>query len=334
MEPRSPVTAAPSRPLAVTIVAGWFGAGKTHLIESLLAERPGRIAVVHAGAAPETIQAWGTVAVEEELVHCSEDRCPCCAVRVDLVVAARDLAQRRHRPDHLVIEVGGDTDVTAVLQTFLRDPDLNRDTEVDGVVTVIDVASIAHLVSGAGLAVHHRIHDHVALADRLVLNHTDRVTERAAQQLAWTLHFANPRARVVERGDAELGPMLLDTGGFTAQGIATDRRTPAAAGATSGAPTVVRLCVAGPLDRTALSSWMDHLHHIHGTDLLRIQGVLALAGEERRWVARGVRTTLELDDGTPWADGEVRTSRLWLVGRELDPADLSSRLVRCVSGGP
>lgn len=334
MDPRSPATVAPSRPLPVTIVAGWFGAGKTHLIESLLAERPSRIVVIHAGAAPETIRAWGTVAVEEELVHCSEDRCPCCAVRLDLVVAATDLAQRRHRPDHLVIEVGGDADVTAVLQTFLRDPDLSRDTEVDGVVTVVDVASIAHLVSGGGLAVHHRIHDHVALADRLVLNHADRITERAAQQLTWTLHFANPRARIVERNDAEMGPELLDTGGFTAQGIATDRRTPAAATATPGAPAVVRLCVTGPLDREALSSWMDRLHHMHGTDLLRIQGVLALEGEECRWVARGVRTTLRLDDDTPWADGEERTSRLWLVGRELDPAELGSRLVRCVSGAP
>lgn len=323
----------PHPPLPVTIIGGWFGFGKTRLVETLLAERPGRVAVIHAGAGPRRTHAWSTTAVEEELVHCSPDRCPCCSVRLDLVIAATDLARRRHRPDHLIIEVGGDADGAAVLQTFLRDPDLRSATEVDAMITVVDAPSIAHLVDGRGdLAVHRQLREQIALADRLVVNRTDLTTDRASEQLMWTLHYANPRARAIKSGGPDLGARLLETGSFTREGIVADQCRVATRPVTADGPTVVRLAVTGALDRDALSSWVDDLHHTHGGDLLRIQGVLAVEGDDHRWVARGVRTTLELDDGPPWADGELRASRLWLVGRGLDDAELGSELVSCLSG--
>lgn len=319
-------------PLPITIVTGWYGAGKTAVVETLVAARPGRVAVVHAGPAPVAPDAWACIAVEEELVYCSTDRCPCCSVRLDLLVAVTALAQRRLRPDHVVVELGGDADGAAALQTFLRDPDLRATVEVDGVVTVLDAPSLTHrITAGGSLAVHAGMGDQIALADRMVLARTWHTTERATDQLAWTLHYANPRATTLGSTDPGLADRVLDCRGFTAAGISADDRTTATPQPATDAPTVLRLTADGVLDRGALSTWMDDLHHRQGGDLLRLQGVLAIEDEERRWVARGIRTTLDLDDGPRWSPTEERTSRLWLVGRGLDARELRDGLVSCVS---
>lgn len=322
-----------TEPTPITLVGGWFGAGKTRLVERLIEARPGEVAVVHAGAAPRpsaTEAAWTTVEIEEEVVICSEDGCPCCAERLDLVVALTDLVRRRRPPGQVVVELGGDADVATVLQTLLRDPLLLTDTVVDGVVVVIDGPSTSlHIGPDGALDLHPVLQDQLAVADAIAIGRTERMTDAAAQRLRWTVHYANPRASVVELHPQSPVEALFHLAGFTPAGIAADGRSPSTSTSGHEAPAVIRLEVDGELDRSELSSWMDDLHHRRGTDLLRLHGVLAVAGEPARWVARGVRTTLDLDDGADWRAGEHRRSRLWLVGRHLDPHDLGLGLALC-----
>lgn len=327
-------TDAPRRqiPLPVTLVAGWVGSGKSALVGRLVDRGEEAIAVVHAGAPPPGAdRAWWTIALEEELVHCSIDRCPCCAVRLDLVTVVGDLARRRTRPDRVVVELSGHADVAAALQTFLRDPDLRRLTCVDAVVTVVDVPAAVALVDGGGnLEARPEVLDSIAMADRIVMARRERVAETAADRLAWTLHAANRRARLSVMADPEVDVQVLGERGFAPDGIEDDRRPLRPPRAPEGAPALARVEVEGTLGREALSGWMDDVHHHRGADLLRLHGVLAVEGEEARWIARGVRTTLDLDDGSAWTTAEPRVSRLWLAGRGIDADDLRGGLQRCV----
>lgn len=319
-------------PLAVTLLAGWVGSGKSTLVGRLVDRAEESIAVVHAGAAPPGAErAWWCIPVEEELVFCSIDRCPCCAVRLDLVTVVGDLARRRARPDRVVIELSGHADVAAALQTFLRDPVLRRLTCVDAVVTVVDVPAAVALVDGSGhLGARAEVLDAIAVADRIVMSRRERVSESVADRLAWTLHAANRRARLSVMSDPKVDLQILGEHGFAPAGIEDDRRPLRPPRAPEGAPVLARVEVEGVLGRDALSEWMDDVHHHRGADLLRLHGVLAVEGEDARWIARGVRTTLDLDDGSVWSPGEARTNRVWLAGRGLDADALRDGLQRCV----
>ncbi len=318
-------------PLPVTIVAGWWADGTAALAARALRARPGRVALVHAGpGAVDDAEAWGSTAVEEELVHCSVDRCPCCAVRLDLIVAVTDLARRRDRPDQVVVRLGPTADVAAAVQTFLRDPDLRSHTQVVSVVTPLDVAALFPLVGPTGdLVARPEVQEPLALADRVVLGAGRPVRAPMVDSFAWTVHAANRRARLSDWREPDLGETLLREAGASPAAIEADVRPLHPPPTLPGQVGVVLLAVDGPLDRAALSEWMDDLHHRSGGDLLRLQGILAVDDEACRWVARGVRTTLDIDDGRPWAAGEPRRSRLWLVGRGLDPSRLGAALASC-----
>ncbi len=68
-----------------------------------------------------------------------------------------------------------------------------------------------------------------------------------------------------------------------------------------------------------------------GTDILRSKGILAFANEERRFVLQGVRMLLDGDLQAPWRPGQARVSRLVLIGRNLDRAELERGFGTCVA---
>ncbi|MGX9225623.1 CobW family GTP-binding protein [Streptomyces albus] len=98
--------------------------------------------------------------------------------------------------------------------------------------------------------------------------------------------------------------------------------------------TSVSVELAGDLDRTALEEWLARLGAARGPDLYRIKGILALAGEDRRCVLQGLHRLHELSEGAPWQRGEPRRSRLVLIGRGLDRAELEAGLRACTTPAP
>ena len=83
----------------------------------------------------------------------------------------------------------------------------------------------------------------------------------------------------------------------------------------------VALSEAAALDGSALNRWLNQLVQARGRDLLRIKGIVHLAGEPRRFVFHGVHMTLDGAPGAAWRPGECRQSQIVFIGRNLD-ADL------------
>ncbi len=68
--------------------------------------------------------------------------CICCTVRGDLIRLIGNLMKRRDKFDHLVIETTGLADPAPVIQTFFMDEDVQAQTHLDAVVTVVDAKHI------------------------------------------------------------------------------------------------------------------------------------------------------------------------------------------------
>jgi G3E family GTPase len=139
-----------NRKLPVTVLSGFLGAGKTIVLNYLLANREGmRVAVIANDMSEIGIDAAlvreGDAALsrtEERLVG-MVNGCICCTLRDDLLAEVGRLA-REGRFDYLLIESSGISEPMPVAATFsypLDDgPALADLADLDTMVTVVDAA--------------------------------------------------------------------------------------------------------------------------------------------------------------------------------------------------
>jgi len=126
----------------VLVVTGYLGAGKTTLINSILAEANGlRIAAI--------VNDFGAINVDEELIAARSagvvglaNGCICCTLQGDLLRTLKLLLAVQPAPDYIVVEASGIADPAGIIQCLL-DPVLWRSVRLDSVTCVIDTQDVA-----------------------------------------------------------------------------------------------------------------------------------------------------------------------------------------------
>lgn len=319
--------------LPTTLLTGFLGSGKTTLLNGLLA---------HPGMADTAVivNEFGEVGLDHLLIETAfEDAvllrsgCICCTVRGDLVDTLLSLRERVGRgeipPFHRVaIETTGLADPAPILQTLMTDPTLLPHFRLDRVIATIDA------VHGLGqLDQHYEAVKQAALADRLVLTKTDLVTPAAAARLTARLAALNPGAPIVAGMRGALDPAVLFGG--AQRGAEKDAAARAAAGlghdhapGESEAEHLSRhhgiaslsLTRAAPVAWPALSAFLAALAGFKGADLLRIKGIVNVAGRAGPVVIQGVQHLFHPPLALKTWPDQDRRSRLVFITRNL-PAE-------------
>ncbi|SLN64203.1 putative GTP-binding protein YjiA [Roseivivax jejudonensis] len=313
--------------LPVTVVTGYLGAGKTTLVNHLLAQDTRRLAVIvnefgEAGIDGDLIESG-----DEELIELSSG-CICCVVRGDLIRTLRRLLDRAAELDGIVIETTGVANPSPVIQTFTADQVLAAQCRLDAVVTVADAHHVA-----AQVAEHRDAAEQAALASVILLNKaSDAPDPDTAETRLRALNRFAPIHRI-DRGRVDPGA-LLDTHGFDLDRVAErlepldDHDHAHGHDHVSGIGSV-SLTEDTPLDPVAVEAWLTELLSVRGEDILRTKGILWAAGDERRLVVQAVHMLLEGDFTTPWETPPPHRSRLVFIGRNLDPDALRAGLSAC-----
>lgn len=189
--------------IPITIVSGFLGAGKTTLVNQLLASASERLAVL--------VNDFAALNIDAELIRTSEpDRialtngCVCCTLRDDLVAAALQLAALDPPPDRIVLETSGVADPYGVMEAFY-DPALADHLSIDCTVCVVDAEQFPEL----GFADGELAIDQAAVSDLVLLNKCDLVSDRAAGDVETTLLGALPAMRIVRTANAALPSVVL-----------------------------------------------------------------------------------------------------------------------------
>ncbi|WP_449221202.1 CobW family GTP-binding protein [Tistrella mobilis] len=138
----TPPATVPVLVVPILVVTGWLGAGKTTLINSLLADAGGRrIAAI--------VNDFGAINIDEELIRARTDTvvgladgCVCCTLQGDLLRTLKLLLARDPAPDHIVVEASGVADPAGIIQA-LSDPVLWKSTRLDAVLCVVDAEDLA-----------------------------------------------------------------------------------------------------------------------------------------------------------------------------------------------
>ncbi|MBA3824402.1 MAG: GTP-binding protein [Ktedonobacterales bacterium] len=143
-----------------------------------------------------------------------------------------------------------------------------------------------------------------------------------------TIPVAGTYVLYTQHAPEEFGATLTDDVG--AERATRAARSFHAAHRHSDAIASVGISEAGDLDATRLNAWLNQVVTVQGPDILRMKGVLSVAGEERRVVCQGIHMLFESDVDRLWGD-EPRHNRLIFIGRNLDRAALTAGFRACIA---
>jgi G3E family GTPase len=353
------------RPLPLTILTGFLGSGKTTLLKAALTTP------AMAGTAV-IVNEFGEVGLDDALIRSVGQRidettvllpsgCVCCEVQGDLTLALVKLhddilASRIPDIDRVVLETTGLADPGPIARVLLTDRDLFRIYRLDGIVTTVDAQHVR-----AQLARHGEPARQIALADRLVVTKSDCVTAAQRAEVEWLLGELNPAARiaVAVKGDIPFGQLfdigateIVAGGANAAAWLAADNFGGAAArahdcggsGCTHPAHTAIdgthlqgirsfALTFEAPLDGRQLEGIIEAVRMVYGARILRMKGIVAIAGEDLPIVIHGVAQSFYPTEQLPAWPGGDRRSRIVFITHDLDETAVRTAFAPLAEGG-
>ena len=267
----------------VTIVTGFLGSGKTTVLNRLLrAPDLADTAVI--------INEFGEVSLDHLLIEQAienavllKNGCICCTVRGDILDTIDELFRKREAGElpwfrRIAIETTGLADPAPVVHTLI---DTARPCHLDGIVVTVDAMRIRAQLDQQEEARHQ-----MAFADRILLTKTDLVTPAEADAAEPAIRPFNAHApirRVVD-GDVTpedvfgLGPEERPTNWL---GSMVPEHDHAHDHDHHHGVAAVVLRAQEPIPGPALALWLDSLLSLHGADVLRLKGIVRVAGIEQ-----------------------------------------------------
>jgi hypothetical protein len=185
--------------LPVTIISGYLGAGKTSLINRLLAEDHGmKVAVI--------VNDFGAINIDADLISDTDadtialsNGCVCCTMGTDLAMTLRQLALRENQPCHLIIEASGVSDPIAITNTVMAESGFSY----AGIITLVDGKNAEALFDDEDIA--PQITQQIRAADLTLISKC----ESLAPSLLEKLQEIGARTPTVLNG-APVSDLLLD----------------------------------------------------------------------------------------------------------------------------
>lgn len=327
-----------SKPIPITVLTGFLGSGKTTVLDHLS----------RVGALERTlvlINEFGEVGLDHELLTPIDDDtlvavdsgCICCTIRADLVQTLSEAPWRYARGgerwfDRVIIETTGVADPAPILQTIIGDEQVASRYMLAGVLTAVDA------VNGiATLDQHIEAVKQVAVADRILLTKTD-LLENSGQPLEAAIRQYSPAAPIstVIDGEAQadwffgaagyaLDDKSADVEAWLAGEFRAQSHTAAHAAHDKNRHGGVRassLVFDEPVDVALFESCLTMLMQFRGQDLLRVKGIIHVAGLDRPMVIHGVQHVFHPPQILDRWPGDDRRTRLVVIAQDLDHTEL------------
>lgn len=189
-------------PVPILLVAGFLGAGKTSVVNHLLAHAEGRrIAAV--------VNDFGAINIDAELIAGASDGvvslsngCICCSLEGDLLRTLAALLRRDPRPEFIVIETSGVADPSDIVRN-LMDPMIWREAPLETVLCVVDATTPVATLNDALLR------SQIRAADVVAMSKVDLADAAGLAQLRDAVRAMRPAAVLVDALHGEVPAALL-----------------------------------------------------------------------------------------------------------------------------
>ncbi|MFI2424239.1 CobW family GTP-binding protein [Streptomyces sp. NPDC018955] len=311
------------RQIPVVVLAGFLGSGKTTLLNHLLHRSGGsRIGAVVNDFGAVEIDAMAVAGALGDSTVSLGNGCLCCAVDgSELDEYLERLARPSAGIDVIVIEASGLAEPQELVRMVLASE--HPGIVYGGLVEVVDAAEFDDT-----RARHPEIDRHLALADLVVVNKVDRVTD-AARVLALVRSLVD-RAAVVPATHGRVDPEFLFDCRPSEERVGQlsfdDLHHTDHAGHPHTAYDSVSFVSGRPLDPRRLIRFLDS----RPEGLYRIKGYVDFGPYDthNRYAVHAVGRFLRFYP-EPWPAGEERLTQLVLIGSDIDATALHEELEAC-----
>lgn len=317
--------------IPVVVLAGFLGSGKTTLLNHLLRNRAGtRIGVIVNDFGSIEIDAM-TVAGQVGSTVSLGNGCLCCAVDAsELDTFLETLTRPSARLDVIVIEASGLAEPQELVRMLLASE--NPRILYGGLVEVVDAAEF-----DATRERHPEIDRHLAVADLVVLNKTDRVGEAEQDRLRERVVELSGPAAVIPAVHGRIDPELLfdpalrpdgeeKVRQLTFEDLLREETGHAHEDHLHAAYESVDFTSDTPMDPRRFMAFLDS----RPEGLYRIKGFADFGAGDRdnKYALHAVGRFLRFVP-QPWARGEQRLTQLVMIGAGIDAGALRDGLTAC-----
>uniref|UniRef100_G1PPX0 CobW C-terminal domain-containing protein n=1 Tax=Myotis lucifugus TaxID=59463 RepID=G1PPX0_MYOLU len=341
----------PDAKIPVTIITGYLGAGKTTLLNYILTEQHSkRVAVIlnefgEGNAVEKSLAVSQGGELYEEWLEL-RNGCLCCSVKDNGLRAIENLMQKKGKFDYILLETTGLADPGAVASMFWIDDELGVDIYLDGIITVVDSKyGLKHLTEEKPDGLINEASRQVALADIILINKTDLVSEEDLNKLRTTIRSINGLGKILEtqRSRVDLSN-VLDLHAFDSlSGISLQKKLqhlPTIQPHLDQSIITVTFEVPGNAKEESLNEFIQNLlweKNVRNKDddcmeVIRLKGLVSIKDKPQQVIVQGVYELYDLEE-TPvcWRDDTERINRLVLIGRNLDKDILKQLFIATVT---
>nr|XP_028603926.1 COBW domain-containing protein 3 isoform X3 [Podarcis muralis] len=318
--------------IPVTIITGYLGAGKTTLLNYILTEQHNkRIAIIlnefgEGSALEKSLAVSQGGELYEEWLEL-RNGCLCCSVKDNGLKAIENLMQKKGKFDYILLETTGLADPGAVASMFWVDAELGSDIYLDGIISVVDAKyGLQHLLEEKPSGLINEAARQIALADLIILNKTDLVSQEALMKLRTAVRSINGVVKILETKRSSLQQKLqleevpkphLDksivTFTFEVLGSTTEEE--------------LNVFVQDLL-------WEKNVKDKRGNpmEVIRLKGLVSIKNKPHQVIVQGVHELYDLEETTVrWKEEAERTNRLVVIGRNLDRDILKDAFIATVT---
>ena len=315
--------------ISVTVITGFLGSGKTTLLSSILKKKElQKTAVI--------INEFGEIGLDHALIEHTDENivelqsgCICCTIQGDLNKTLIDLFEKMMNGkvssfNRILIETTGLANPVPIIHTLMSSIELIRIYSLDGVITVVDSVN-----GEKTLDLHEESLKQLALAEKIILSKTDIIDKDEIKSLIYRIKEINPVSQIIfsKFGNIPLEE-IFGLGAYDPYKKSADVKNWLAAEKYKDKKhhhhhdvnrhneniRAFSMMSENPVNMIAFSFFRDMITAALGANLLRMKGIVNIAGEERPAVIHGVQHIFHpVQWLETWPDNDRRTKLVFIT---------------------
>ena len=315
--------------IPVTVITGFLGSGKTTLLSSILKKKEMQKTAV-------IINEFGEIGLDHALIEHTDENivelqsgCICCTIQGDLNKTLIDLFDKMMNGkvssfNRILIETTGLANPVPIIHTLMNSIELIRIYSLDGVITVVDSIN-----GEKTLDLHEESLKQLALAEKIILSKTDIVEKDEIKSLVYRIKDINPVSQIIfsKFGNIPLEE-IFGLGAYDPYKKSADVKNWLAAEKYKDKKhhhhhdvnrhneniRAFSMMSENPVNMIAFSFFRDMITATLGANLLRMKGIVNIAGEERPAVIHGVQHIFHpVQWLETWPDNDRRTKLVFIT---------------------
>jgi G3E family GTPase len=333
--------------IPVTIITGFLGAGKTSLLNKLIAKHPEKKFAIIENEFGETGIDGGLIASAPDAIFELNNGCICCSLGEDFLHTLETLLGSSYGFDYLLVETTGIADLSGIIDAFVSGNTVQQRFRIDSVVCVVDAVNMEGLFGS-----QPEVGLQLALADLVLVNKNDCVHPDHIVRLTGLIKGINLMAKIESTSFCAVDQIpVLDTYSFSGERI--EKSTLSFCGIDlpenqkSGHKSVIHnpqrqgsihkhdissvgFTFEGSFEVNKFGLWMQNYLYFNRESIFRVKGIMSFDQTEDQFVFHAVRSSFMFEVGKPWGN-EARFSKLVFIGKNISGKELEANLLQLLA---